>query len=72
MEWHVSVIGLFLPGSGWTHNSSPNNLRFQVKANPIQSRRRQGLPSLAKEADCENEGHSQKGLVTGWHATLFY
>jgi hypothetical protein len=31
-EWHISVIWLFLPGAGWTHNSiSPNDLRFQVE-----------------------------------------
>ncbi len=31
-EWHVSVIYLFLPGAGWTHNTiSPNDLRFKVQ-----------------------------------------
>ena len=34
-EWHVSVIWLFLPGAGWTHNTiSTNNLRFQVEGRP--------------------------------------
>jgi hypothetical protein len=31
-EWHISVIWLFLPGSGWTHNTiTPNDLRFKVE-----------------------------------------
>lgn len=31
-EWHIKVIYLFLPGSGWTtHTISPNDLRFQVE-----------------------------------------
>lgn len=30
-EWHISVIYLFLPGAGWTHNTiAPNDLRFSV------------------------------------------
>ncbi len=34
-EWHISVIWLFLPGSGWTHNTiAPNDLRFQVEGKP--------------------------------------
>lgn len=34
-EWHVSVIWLFLPGAGWTHNTiSTNNLKFQVEGRP--------------------------------------
>ena len=33
-EWHVSVIYLFLPGAGWTHNTiRPNDLRFHVEGN---------------------------------------
>jgi len=40
-EWHVSVIYLFLPGAGWTHNTiSPNDLRFKVEgtAYPIPTK----------------------------------
>lgn len=34
-DWHISVIWLFLPGSGWTHNQiSPNDLRFKVEGKP--------------------------------------
>jgi hypothetical protein len=34
-EWHISVIWLFLPGSGWTHNQiAPNDLRFKVEGKP--------------------------------------
>jgi len=34
-EWHVSVIWLFLPGSGWTHHQiAPNDLRFTVEGKP--------------------------------------
>jgi hypothetical protein len=34
-EWHVSVIWLFLPGAGWTHNSiATNNLKFEVEGRP--------------------------------------
>jgi hypothetical protein len=34
-EWHISVIWLFLPGSGWTHNRiATNDLKFQVEAKP--------------------------------------
>jgi hypothetical protein len=34
-EWHVSVIWLFLPGTGWTQNSiATNNLKFQVEGRP--------------------------------------
>lgn len=34
-EWHISIIWLFLPGAGWTHNTiSPNDLRFHVEGNP--------------------------------------
>ena len=34
-EWHISVIWLFLPGSGWTHNTiAPNDLKFQVEGKP--------------------------------------
>jgi hypothetical protein len=34
-EWHVSVIYLFLPGSGWTHSTiAPNDLRFEVGGKP--------------------------------------
>jgi hypothetical protein len=33
--WHVSVIWLFLPGAGWTHNTiSTNNLKFEVEGRP--------------------------------------
>lgn len=40
-EWHISVIYLFLPGAGWTHNTiSPNDLRFKVEgtAYPIPTK----------------------------------
>ena len=31
-EWHISVIWLFLPGSGWSHTTiAPNDLRFKVE-----------------------------------------
>jgi hypothetical protein len=34
-DWHISVIWLFLPGSGWTTSSlAPNDLRFQVEGKP--------------------------------------
>jgi hypothetical protein len=34
-EWHVSVVWLFLPGTGWTHNTiGTNDLRFQVEGKP--------------------------------------
>lgn len=34
-EWHINVIYLFLPGSGWTHTTiSPNDLRFEVEGKP--------------------------------------
>jgi hypothetical protein len=34
-DWHISVIWLFLAGSGWTHNQiSPNDLRFKVEGKP--------------------------------------
>lgn len=34
-DWHISVIWLFLPGSGWTHNQiAPNDLRFKVEGKP--------------------------------------
>jgi hypothetical protein len=34
-DWHISVIWLFLPGSGWTHNQiAANDLRFQVQGKP--------------------------------------
>jgi len=34
-EWHISVIYLFLPGAGWTHNTiAPNDLRFKVDGKP--------------------------------------
>jgi hypothetical protein len=34
-DWHISVIWLFLPGTGWTHNQiSPNDLRFKVEGKP--------------------------------------
>ena len=34
-EWHISVIWLFLPGSGWTHNTiAPNDLKFNVEGKP--------------------------------------
>jgi hypothetical protein len=33
-EWHISVIYLFLPGAGWTHNTiTPNDLKFKVEGN---------------------------------------
>lgn len=36
-EWHVSVVWLFLPGSGWTHNRiATNDLRFQVEGKPYR------------------------------------
>jgi hypothetical protein len=47
-EWHVSVIYLFLPGAGWTHNTiQPNDLRFHVegRAYPIPT---QAEVSLAR------------------------
>jgi hypothetical protein len=34
-DWHISVIWLFLPGSGWTHSQiAPNDLRFKVEGKP--------------------------------------
>jgi hypothetical protein len=34
-EWHITVIYLFLPGSGWTHNTiAPNDLKFEVEGKP--------------------------------------
>jgi hypothetical protein len=34
-DWHISVIWLFLPGSGWTNNQiAPNDLRFKVEGKP--------------------------------------
>jgi hypothetical protein len=34
-DWHISVIWLFLPGSGWTHNQiAPDDLRFKVEGKP--------------------------------------
>jgi hypothetical protein len=34
-EWHITVIWLFLPGSGWTHNTiAPNDLKFEVEGKP--------------------------------------
>ena len=34
-DWHISVIWLFLPGAGWTHNQiSRNDLRFKVEGKP--------------------------------------
>jgi hypothetical protein len=31
-EWHISIVWLFLPGTGWTRNSiATNNLRFEVE-----------------------------------------
>jgi hypothetical protein len=33
--WHIKVIYLFLPGSGWTHTTIvPNDLRFEVEGKP--------------------------------------
>lgn len=35
-EWHIKVIWLFLPGSGWTQNTiRPNDLKFQVQGQPF-------------------------------------
>jgi hypothetical protein len=34
-EWHINVIYLFLPGSGWTHTTiAPNDLKFEVEGKP--------------------------------------
>lgn len=34
-EWRISVIYLFLPGTGWTRNTiAPNDLRFKVEGKP--------------------------------------
>ena len=34
-EWHIAVIWLFLPGSGWTHRTiAPNDLKFEVEGKP--------------------------------------
>lgn len=34
-DWHIAVIWLFLPGSGWTTSRvTPNDLRFQVEGKP--------------------------------------
>jgi len=34
-EWHISVMWLFLPGSGWTHTQiAANDLRFKVEGKP--------------------------------------
>jgi hypothetical protein len=34
-DWHISVIWLFLPGAGWTHNTiATNSLKFQVEGRP--------------------------------------
>lgn len=34
-DWHISVIWLFLPGSGWTTNQiAANDLRFTVEGKP--------------------------------------
>jgi hypothetical protein len=34
-DWHIAVIWLFLPGSGWTSSRiTPNDLRFQVEGKP--------------------------------------
>jgi hypothetical protein len=34
-DWHIAVIWLFLPGSGWTSSRiAPNDLRFQVEGKP--------------------------------------
>jgi hypothetical protein len=34
-EWHIAVICLFLPGSGWTHRTiAPNDLKFEVEGKP--------------------------------------
>ncbi len=31
-EWHIKVINLYLPGSGWTQNTiTPNDLKFNVE-----------------------------------------
>jgi hypothetical protein len=44
-DWHISVIWLFLPGTGWTHNQiSPNDLRFKVEGKPYP------LPTKAEVA----------------------
>lgn len=44
-DWHISVIWLFLPGTGWTHNQiSPNDLRFKVEGKPY------ALPTKAEVA----------------------
>ena len=34
-DWHISVIWLFLSGSGWTHNTiSYDNVTFKVEGEP--------------------------------------
>ena len=34
-DWHITVIWLFLPGSGWTHTTiAPNDLKFEVEGKP--------------------------------------
>jgi hypothetical protein len=34
-EWHVTVVWLFLPGTGWTHNRiETNNVTFHVGGKP--------------------------------------
>ena len=34
-DWHISVIWLFLPGSGWTHTTiAPTALKFEVEGKP--------------------------------------
>jgi hypothetical protein len=44
-DWHISVIWLFLPGTGWTRNQiSPNDLRFKVEGKPY------ALPTKAEVA----------------------
>ena len=41
-EWHISVIYLFLPGAGWTHQTiAPNDLKFEIEGKSY------GIPTKA-------------------------
>jgi|SRR5271157_5700378 len=57
-EWHISVIYLFLPGTGWTRNTiAPNDLRFKVegKPYPIPTKAEVSLGKDAKENSSEKK-----------------
>jgi hypothetical protein len=56
-EWHISVIWLFLPGSGWTHNEiAANDLRFKVEGKPYPIPSKAEVSIARERKEVRNEG----------------